>query len=316
MEGALIDVETAFDIGLALTLVGFAAVLLTTEDLLDAIVLFILFSLLMALTWGRLGAVDIALAEAAIGAGLTGAMFLNVRGDLEGRPETSRARPRRPARALLAASVVAAMAVVFGAVWAAPLEQVGMREHAFAELRASGVENPVTAVLLSYRALDTLLELTVLLVAVLGTWAQRVPERALDTPRVGPVLREAVSLLVPLSVLIAGYLLWRGSHAPGGAFQAGAVLAGAGVLLLLVEHPLPLHSRPWLLRIGLCAGVLFFVVIGVLAMLEGEAFLFHREHVAARRIVAMEAVATISIAVALIALFAGRAPASDRKEPA
>lgn len=65
-----------FDGVLALTLVGLAWRLLSITDLFKAIVLFIAFGLLMALTWVRLEAVDIALAEAAIGAGLTGALFL------------------------------------------------------------------------------------------------------------------------------------------------------------------------------------------------------------------------------------------------
>ncbi|WP_417344501.1 Na(+)/H(+) antiporter subunit B [Ferrimonas sp.] len=49
---------------------------LASPDLFRAIVLYINFGLLMALAWVRLGAVDIALAEAAIGAGLTGALLL------------------------------------------------------------------------------------------------------------------------------------------------------------------------------------------------------------------------------------------------
>jgi hypothetical protein len=39
---------------------------------------------MMSLAWVRLKAVDIALAEAAIGAGLTGALFLSALGKLEG----------------------------------------------------------------------------------------------------------------------------------------------------------------------------------------------------------------------------------------
>jgi energy-converting hydrogenase B subunit D len=49
---------------------------LTSSDLFRAIVLFIAFGLLMALVWGRLNAFDVAMAEAAIGAGLTGALLL------------------------------------------------------------------------------------------------------------------------------------------------------------------------------------------------------------------------------------------------
>ena len=49
---------------------------LSSPDLFTAIVLFIAFGLMMALAWVRLQAPDIALAEAAIGAGLTGALLL------------------------------------------------------------------------------------------------------------------------------------------------------------------------------------------------------------------------------------------------
>jgi len=49
---------------------------LTSPDLFKAIVLFVAFGLLMALAWARLDATDVALAEAAIGAGLTGALLL------------------------------------------------------------------------------------------------------------------------------------------------------------------------------------------------------------------------------------------------
>jgi uncharacterized MnhB-related membrane protein len=45
-------------------------------------VLFIIFGLLMSLAWARLAAPDIGLAEAAIGAGLTGALLLDAYGVL------------------------------------------------------------------------------------------------------------------------------------------------------------------------------------------------------------------------------------------
>ena len=49
---------------------------LASQNLFKAIVLFIAFGLLMSLAWVRLGAPDVALAEAAIGAGLTGALLM------------------------------------------------------------------------------------------------------------------------------------------------------------------------------------------------------------------------------------------------
>ena len=76
MESALTMIELALDLSLAVMLVLMAVWLLTTNDHFKAVVLFILFGLLMALCWVRLQAPDIALAEAGIGAGLTGALFL------------------------------------------------------------------------------------------------------------------------------------------------------------------------------------------------------------------------------------------------
>ncbi len=68
---------TLFDILLILTMLWLAWCLLNTEDLFKAVVLFISFGLLMALAWVRLRAPDVALAEAALGAGMTGPLFLS-----------------------------------------------------------------------------------------------------------------------------------------------------------------------------------------------------------------------------------------------
>jgi uncharacterized MnhB-related membrane protein len=68
--------QWGFDGMLILTLLWLAWQALRSPDLFKAIVLFIAFGLVMALAWVRLQAPDIALAEAAIGAGLTGALLL------------------------------------------------------------------------------------------------------------------------------------------------------------------------------------------------------------------------------------------------
>ncbi len=70
------------DLLLVVALLWSAVRALTSPDLFRAVVLFIVFSLLMALAWARLNAPDIALAEAAIGAGITGALLLDTVGHL------------------------------------------------------------------------------------------------------------------------------------------------------------------------------------------------------------------------------------------
>jgi uncharacterized MnhB-related membrane protein len=74
-----------FDLLLTISLLWSAVRALTAADLFQAVVLFIVFGLLMALAWARLDAPDIALAEAAIGAGLTGALLLDAVGHLRTR---------------------------------------------------------------------------------------------------------------------------------------------------------------------------------------------------------------------------------------
>jgi energy-converting hydrogenase B subunit D len=65
-----------FDTALCMTLLLVAWQSLTNSDLFKAIVLFITFGLLLALAWIRLNAIDVAMAEVAIGAGLSGALLL------------------------------------------------------------------------------------------------------------------------------------------------------------------------------------------------------------------------------------------------
>lgn len=69
--------DLLFDLVLAALLTTLAWSSLTSGELFRSVVLFIAFGFLMALAWVRLAAPDIALAEAAIGAGLTGALLLD-----------------------------------------------------------------------------------------------------------------------------------------------------------------------------------------------------------------------------------------------
>ncbi len=71
-----------FDVILGLGLLLAAGGALWSRSLFRAVVLFVVFGLLVALAWVRLEAPDVALAEAAIGAGLTGALLFDAVGHL------------------------------------------------------------------------------------------------------------------------------------------------------------------------------------------------------------------------------------------
>lgn len=78
-----------FDVFLCAVLIGLAVRTLFSRTLFQGVMFFIVYGLVMALAWARLNAPDIALAEAALGAGITGALLftavraLRDRGDEE-----------------------------------------------------------------------------------------------------------------------------------------------------------------------------------------------------------------------------------------
>jgi multisubunit Na+/H+ antiporter MnhB subunit len=169
----------------------------------------------------------------------------------------------------------------------------------------SGVEHPVTAVLLNFRGYDTLLEVAVLLLALLGVLATTDTERS-DGRRLTaapqPVLQSLVRLLAPMMVLMAGYLLWAGAHQPGGAFQAGAVLASSVVLFYLAGLLPAWESPGGMLRAGLGSGLLVFIAVAALP-LGNRALLEYPRQLAGLWILLIEASLTVSLGLVLAGLF-------------
>jgi len=220
---------------------------------------------------------------------------------------TDNSKQQTPFRLLLAV-LLSALALGLGyAVLSLPSLAPGLSEQVALKLDTSGVSNPVTAVLLNFRAYDTLLELGVLLLALLGVWSLGgIPERRESHP--GLVLDTLSRLLVPLLILVAGYLLWVGAHAPGGAFQAGSVLGAAGVLLLLAGWRLGAGCAGLPLRITVVAGLGVFVMVGFVLILAGGRLLEYPPPFAAALILLIEAATTLSIGITLAALFLGGRP--------
>ena len=307
-----------FDGFLALAVVLLAARVVASARLFESIVLFIVFGLLMAIAWARLAAPHLALAEAAIGAGITGALLLSTfRGIVTGQSPSAEA-PRvlvyrvHALMALLAGGLFAVLGWVVLSIEVPPAPAAG--EQARALVARSGVEDAVTAVLLNFRAYDTLLEMGVLLLAVLGARAalgEQPPasgddlwtDAQGDTPMVGAL----VGLLSPLIIIVAGYLLWVGAYGPGGAFQAGAVLAALGVLLRLTGRIAPVSRAGALQRGLLVMGLAVFSLAGLLTLATGRAFLQYPEDLAYPMILLIEVALSLSIALPLVLLFSGSA---------
>jgi multisubunit Na+/H+ antiporter MnhB subunit len=187
------------------------------------------------------------------------------------------------------------------------------------------IAHEVTAVLLEFRGYDTLLEVAVLLLALTAAWALvvRAPE---PTPRADAgagagggredldpsgLLDGLVDVVAPAALLTAAYFGWAGMRAPGGAFQAGAVLAAAGVLLILAHR---IDARRLFApgsRLAACAGLWIFLAIALGTMAAGRAFLALPPEGGKFLLSLIEASLTISIAAILATLFAGAYGAGD-----
>ncbi len=302
----------SFDLLLAIALIALAVAALRARDLFKGIVIFMLFGLLVAIAWVRVHAPDLALAEAAIGSGITGALFLGALSRIERKKKsTAPARLENPVGGSTSGAWTVLLTIVLTVQLALAVLRGwgysdGLADEALSRIDESGVINPVTAVILNFRAYDTLLEIGVLLLAALGVYAigEGPTVRNLQRTSRSEVLETFVHLLTPMIVLTAGYLVWVGYKEPGGAFQAGALLGGAGVVLLLSGRELPVHAARPGVRIVLGGGFLVFLLAG-LAVMQDRAFLEYPRASAKYIILIIELACTVSIGAILTVLFAG-----------
>lgn len=161
-------------------------------------------------------------------------------------------------------------------------EELNLTASYYAENTASeiGAANIVTAIIVTYRGLDTLGEVTVLFLtaAIVGLVlaqdksGQELPRRKL--PPSGELLITGTRLLLPLILLFGAYVFIHGHLTPGGGFQGGAIVASA-ILLLLLSNPLQRFNHRMIAVIESASGVTF-VIMAVLGILLAGGFLDNR----------------------------------------
>jgi multisubunit Na+/H+ antiporter MnhB subunit len=285
------------------------------RDAFLAVAGFIVYGLLLSLLWVRLAGIDVALTEAAIGGGLTGALLLGAVGRLRGTEAAAwseRSGPGTRALALLLSLGVSTVLVL--CVLALPEDAPTLAPQVVDNLPATEVGNPITGVLLAFRALDTLLEAVVLVIALVGVWSLA-PDRAWGG-RPGPrytsdpdgILAYLARVLPPIGIVIGIYLFWAGADHPGGKFQAATILAAMWMLVQMAGlTDAPRIDGRWL-RAGIVVGPLVFVAVGLLGAWTAGAFLGYPEGWAKPMIVAIE-VALLPTLVLVLALLLNGAPA-------
>jgi len=293
-------------IGLGGLLLGLAAAVIFLRSSFGAICAFIAYGLLLTLAWLQLRGVDVALTEAAIGGGLTGALLIGAASRLRPAPAVMPSGNATLAFATLAGLGVTA--VLAACVLALPDPAPTLAPEVVANIAVTGVGNAITAVLLAFRSMDTLLEAIVLLFALIGAWSL-----APDASWPGrPGLRESAPpngilayiarLLPPIGVVVAAYIFWNGADEPGGKFQGATILAAMWLLMMaagLADVP-RVGSR--LLRAALVAGPLTFIAVGVFGISSAGAFLGLPEAIAKPLIIVIELalLPTLTLILALL----------------
>lgn len=314
----------AFDLLLCGGLLWLAWKVTTSPNLFRGVILFMVFSLLMALVWARLKVADLALAEAAIGAGVTGALLLNacraVILDTGDDPEgdAPEAPPGLP-RWLLA--TICAIAGSGLAVLMVTLDEAGgpAPEAVLKAFDQHLLDNPVTAVLLDFRAHDTLLEVAVLLLALVGGRMnmdqRRLPVLHPPAPSHDPMLGALVNLTTPVLLLTALYLLWAGGHHSGGAFQAGALLGALGIVYYLAGRVAEREEISTANAVFLTLGLALFAIFGCVSLIWSSAPLSWPQTGGYLLVMVIELALMLSIGMTLLLLFSGGAGLGIRPPP-
>ena len=306
------SVILALDISLAVLVLAVAVWTIVSREAFAAVVGYVAYGLLVSLVWVRLFAVDVALTEAAIGSGVTGVLLISAAVRLRGTEAAVAAEwPGAGSRLLAAALCIVVTAALAAVVLMMPDPGATLAPEAARHLAATELGNPVTAVLMAFRALDTLLEKVVLFLAVIGVWSLAAdgnwggiagPRRA--THRQG-ALAFLAQLLPPVGIVVAIHIVWVGANEPGGAFQGGAILAAMWLIVImarLAEAPAIGGRR---LRLALIAGPAVFLAVGLLGFAVAGAFLAYPAGLAKPLIVFIEVFMTLSIAVSLPMLVLG-----------
>ena len=301
-----------FTVGIAALIVALAIWTIAARDTMAAVIGFATFGLVLTLAWVRLFGVDIALTEAAIGGGLTGALLIGAAAHLR-KTEIAALADRvgmatRVFAALLSATVT--VVLVF-CVLGLPVPAPSLAPQVAANIAVTEVGNPITAVLLAFRAMDTLLEAIVLVFALIGVWSLAPdnawggrPGRKHSSDPNG-ILAYLARVLPPIGIIVGLYIFWVGADHPGGKFQGATIIAAMWLLVIMAGlADAPPISRTWL-RIGLAAGPLAFIAVGVYGAFAAGAFLAYPAGFAKPLIIVIELALMPTLALVLALMLMG-----------
>lgn len=140
-----------------------------------------------------------------------------------------------------------------------------------------GAANLVTAIVVTYRGLDTLGEVTILfLTAAIVSLLLKMKDSdsVRSVIKTSEFLETASLFLTPLIFILGIYVFINGHLTPGGGFQGGAILASGFVLLLLANPLKKFNSR--LFEVVESLSGISYVLLGLAGIILAGGFLDNR----------------------------------------
>ena len=270
---------------LGLAVMGISALLTMGfhRQRLTALLMLSVVGLVVAMTFARFSAPDLALTQLVVEVVtillmLLVVYFLPAQGPIE---VTSLLRLRD---AIIAASCAVLMAVLTFAVLTRPYQSIADFFLANS-LTGGGGTNVVNVILVDFRGFDTLGEISVLAITAIATVALlqglSLPRARVDTKgrawsnEAHPmVLGILARLILPLALLVSVFIFLRGHNEPGGGFIAGLITSVALILLQVAYGQDWVQSRMGISLPKLAAsGVLIAAATGLASLTLGYPFL-------------------------------------------
>ncbi len=335
--------EEFTDVFLMVLLIAGTLGVLYVSNLFVATMLLGAVSLIMALIFVTLDAVDVAFTEAAVGAGISTVLFLGTLSLVGAKEKPRLKKSPLPLLVSLAVGGILIYATLdLPTIGSAdtPVQTSRLTDRFLNESpKEIGVPNIVTSVLASYRGFDTFGEVTVIFTAGIAVFmilrqrmSSRREEEAEEASEETPsdqhgsphdLVPHVVSkLLIPFILLFGLYVQFHGDFGPGGGFQAGVIFAAGFILYSLVfsldnlKKLIPVRIVEYLLALG----VLLYGGVGVVSMLLGANFLDYNvlgstpvagQHLG---ILLVELGVGITVTAAMLSIFYGFAGRSDEIE--
>lgn len=178
-------------------------------------------------------------------------------------------------RNILIFIVLAVFAAAFGRMIAgfSDPQSLGIAASHYASngLAELGATNLVTSVVVTYRGLDTLGEVTVLFLtaSILAFFLKKGSDK--KKARSSELLQTASSFIFPFIFITGVYIAVNGHLTPGGGFQGGAVLASSLLLLILADPDQ--NGAPSLFSWLESLSGLIYVILGVAGLVFAGGFL-------------------------------------------